>query len=147
MAKRLNRHDTIRWIVRNKTIRTQSDLADELRLEGFDCTQATVSRDIADMGLRKIPGGLYVLAEDLHLKHMFSEFVHEVERAENLVVAKTQLGTASGVAAALDAAGLPDVMGSIAGNDIVLVITRNSENAEIVADTLRELCADVEEEE
>ncbi len=62
MAKKRNgRQDAIRDIVRNKDVRTQRVLVDELRAMGFDCTQATVSRDIADMGLRKLPEGIYVL--------------------------------------------------------------------------------------
>ena len=76
MAKKRNgRQDAIRDIVRNKDVRTQRVLVDELRAMGFDCTQATVSRDIADMGLRKLPEGIYVLAEDLHLQRMVSELV------------------------------------------------------------------------
>ena len=63
MAKKRNgRQDAIRDIVRNKDVRTQRMLVDELKACGFDCTQATVSRDIADMGLRKLPEGVYVLA-------------------------------------------------------------------------------------
>ena len=63
MAKKRNgRQDAIRDIVRNKDVRTQRVLVDELRAMGFDCTQATVSRDIADMGLRKLPEGIYDLA-------------------------------------------------------------------------------------
>ena len=76
---------------------------------GFDCTQATVSRDIADMGLRKLPEGIYVLAEDLHLQRMVSELVTGVLRTDNLVMIKAQPGTASSIAAAVDAAELPDV--------------------------------------
>ena len=86
MAKKRNgRQDAIRDIVRNKDVRTQRVLVDELRAMGFDCTQATVSRDIADMGLRKLPEGIYVLAEDLHLQRMVSELVTGVLRTDNLV--------------------------------------------------------------
>ena len=104
MAKKRNgRQDAIRDIVRNKDVRTQRVLVDELRAMGFDCTQATVSRDIADMGLRKLPEGIYVLAEDLHLQRMVS---------------------------AVDAAELPDVLGSLAGNDTILVIAQTAEDGE-----------------
>jgi transcriptional regulator of arginine metabolism len=114
MAKKRNgRQDAIRDIVRNKDVRTQRVLVDELRAMGFDCTQATVSRDIADMGLRKLPEGIYVLAEDLHLQRMVSELVTGVLRTDNLVMIKAQPGTASGIAAAVDAAELPDVLGSL----------------------------------
>ncbi len=96
MAKKRNgRQDAIRDIVRNKDVRTQRVLVDELRAMGFDCTQATVSRDIADMGLRKLPEGIYVLAEDLHLQRMVSELVTGVLRTDNLVMIKAQPGTAS----------------------------------------------------
>lgn len=131
MAKKRNgRQDAIRDIVRNKDVRTQRVLVDELRAMGFDCTQATVSRDIADMGLRKLPEGIYVLAEDLHLQRMVSELVTGVLRTDNLVMIKAQPGTASGIAAAVDAAELPDVLGSLAGNDTILVIAQTPEDGE-----------------
>lgn len=131
MAKKRNgRQDAIRDIVRNKDVRTQRVLVDELRAMGFDCTQATVSRDIADMGLRKLPEGIYVLAEDLHLQRMVSELVTGVLRTDNLVMIKARPGTASGIAAAVDAAELPDVLGSLAGNDTILVIAQTAEGGE-----------------
>lgn len=131
MAKKRNgRQDAIRDIVRNKDVRTQRMLVDELKACGFDCTQATVSRDIADMGLRKLPEGVYVLAEDLHLQRMVSELVTGVQRTDNLVLVKAQPGTASGIAAAVDAAELPDVLGSLAGNDTILVIAQTTEDGE-----------------
>lgn len=131
MAKKRNgRQDAIRDIVRNKDVRTQRVMVDELRAMGFDCTQATVSRDIADMGLRKLPEGIYVLAEDLHLQRMVSELVTGVLRTDNLVMIKAQPGTASGIAAAVDAAELPDVLGSLAGNDTILVIAQTAEDGE-----------------
>lgn len=131
MAKKRNgRQDAIRDIVRNKDVRTQRVVVDELRAMGFDCTQATVSRDIADMGLRKLPEGIYVLAEDLHLQRMVSELVTGVLRTDNLVMIKAQPGTASGIAAAVDAAELPDVLGSLAGNDTILVIAQTAEDGE-----------------
>lgn len=131
MAKKRNgRQDAIRDILRNKDVRTQRVLVDELRAMGFDCTQATVSRDIADMGLRKLPEGIYVLAEDLHLQRMVSELVTGVLRTDNLVMIKAQPGTASGIAAAVDAAELPDVLGSLAGNDTILVIAQTAEDGE-----------------
>lgn len=131
MAKKRNgRQDAIRDIIRSKDVRTQRMLVDELKACGFDCTQATVSRDIADMGLRKLPEGVYVLAEDLHLQRMVSELVTGVQRTDNLVLVKAQPGTASGIAAAVDAAELPDVLGSLAGNDTILVIAQTAEDGE-----------------
>lgn len=142
MAKKRNgRQDAIRDIVRNKDVRTQRVLVDELRAMGFDCTQTTVSRDIADMGLRKLPEGIYVLAEDLHLQRMVSELVTGVLRTDNLVMIKAQPGTASGIAAAVDAAELPDVLGSLAGNDTILVIAQTAEDGERLEALINKLSA------
>lgn len=141
MAKKRNgRQDAIREIVRNKNVRTQRMLVDELKTFGFDCTQATVSRDIADMGLRKLPEGVYVLAEDLHLQRMVSELVVEVVRTGNLVLVKAQPGTASGIAAAIDAAELPAVLGSLAGNDTILVVARTDDDGERFGTLISKLC-------
>jgi transcriptional regulator of arginine metabolism len=129
VRKRLERQDVIRRIVRRERIRTQRDLVERLKAFGYVCTQATVSRDITEMGLRKLPEGVYVLAEDLHLQRMISELVQSVVRAEKLVLVKASPGTAPGVAAALDAAGLEEILGSIAGDDTVLVIARSDEDA------------------
>ena len=123
---RNSRQDAIREIIRGKSIKTQRALVDELKAMGFNCTQATVSRDISDMGLRKLPEGVYVLSEDLHLQRMLSEFVNEVLRAENLLLVKCNPGTASGVAAAIDAAGLARALGSVSGDDTVLVVVESS---------------------
>lgn len=139
MKKRNDRQGAIRDIVRNEGVRTQRDLVDRLHERGFACTQATVSRDIGEMGLRKLPEGVYVLAEDLHLQRMLSEFVVCVLRAENLVVVKCQPGTASGVAAAVDDAALAHALGSVAGNDTVLVIADTTENAKSLQNLIQKL--------
>ncbi|MHB1341528.1 MAG: arginine repressor [Coriobacteriia bacterium] len=136
MRKRRERQDAIRKIVRRERVRTQRDLVERLAQHGFDCTQATVSRDIADMGLRKLPEGVYVLAEDLHLQRMISELVTSVVRSGQLVLVKTSAGAGQGVAAALDAAELDEVLGSIAGDDTILIIARSELDAEAVSDSI-----------
>lgn len=130
MKQRNSRQDTIRQIVRNQSIKTQRDLVAALDAEGYNCTQATISRDIADMGLRKLPEGVYVLAEDLHLQRMVSDLVVGVVRAKNIVMVHSSVGTASGVAAAIDAAALPNVAGSLAGDDTIMVVCITDEEAE-----------------
>ena len=127
MRRRNSRQDAIRDIVRSASVRTQRDLVSELEARGFSCTQATVSRDIADMGLRKLPEGVYVLAEDLHLQRMVHDLVNDVNRADNLVLVKAQPGTAPGIAAAIDAADLDNVVGSLAGNDTILVVMTDAD--------------------
>jgi transcriptional regulator of arginine metabolism len=136
MRKRRERQDAIRKIVRRERVRTQRDLVDRLLQHGFDCTQATVSRDIADMGLRKLPEGVYVLAEDLHLQRMISELVTSVVRANNLVLVKCSAGAGAGVGAALDGAELDEVLGSIAGDDTILIICRTDNDAESVLESI-----------
>lgn len=132
MRKRTQRQEAIRAIVRKERVRTQRDLVEHLKAAGYACTQATVSRDIADMGLRKLPEGAYVLAEDIHLQRMIAELVETVVRSQQLVIVKTTAGGGQGVAAALDAAHLEEIVGSIAGDDTILVITDNDEDAETV---------------
>lgn len=128
MKKRNDRQTVIRDIVRTEGIRTQRGLVDALHRRGYTCTQATVSRDITEMGLHKLPEGVYVLAEDLHLQRMVRDLVLDVRRAGNLVVIHASSGTAQGVAAALDSAELPDILGSVAGDDTILVVAATEED-------------------
>lgn len=134
MRKRQQRQEAIRRVVRAQRVKTQRALVERLREEGFDCTQATVSRDITEMGLRKLPEGMYVLAEDLHLQRMVNDLVRDVKRSSNLVLVKAQSGTAPGVAAALDAAELEGILGSVSGDDTILVVV----DAEAAGDRLVE---------
>ncbi|HEY5505945.1 MAG TPA: ArgR family transcriptional regulator [Coriobacteriia bacterium] len=136
MKKRLERQEVVRRVVRRERIRTQRDLVDRLHAQGFVCTQATVSRDITEMGLKKLPEGVYVLAEDLHLQRMISELVTKVVQADTMVIVKASPGTAPGVAAALDGAGLDEVLGSIAGDDTILVITKSAQDATAIVSTI-----------
>jgi transcriptional regulator of arginine metabolism len=136
MRKRHKRQDEIRRIVRAERVRTQRDLVDRLKDRGYICTQATVSRDITEMGLKKLPEGVYVLAEDLHLQRMITELVISVLHTNNLVLVKASPGTAPGVAAAMDAAELDGILGSIAGDDTILVITVDEAAAQRLQDQI-----------
>lgn len=136
MRKRQVRQEAIRRIVRAERIKTQRALVDRLKGMDFDCTQATVSRDITEMGLRKLPEGIYVLAEDLHLQRMVKDLVKNVDRSGNLVLVKAQSGTAPGVAAALDAAELEGIVGSVSGDDTILVVVTDDAAGEALVETL-----------
>lgn len=136
MRKRHQRQDAIRRIVRTGRVRTQRALVDLLKQSDYECTQATVSRDITEMGLKKLPEGVYVLAEDLHLQRMVRDLVTDVRRTSNLVLVKTQAGTAPGVAAALDAADLEGILGSVSGDDTILVITESEVEGTALVETL-----------
>lgn len=139
MTKRAVRHDVIREIIRRGNIKTQRDLVDQLRSEGYDCTQATVSRDIVGMGLAKSRDGYYVLPEDLRLQRMVGELVETIEIVNNFLVIRTPPGIASGVAVALDAAQLKGVAGTLAGDDSIFVMCRSSAEAQSVAEVIEHL--------
>lgn len=139
MKNHNDRQQEIREIVRTEDVRTQRELVDILNARGYKCTQATVSRDINEIGLRKMPEGVYVLAEDLRMQRMVMDLVSTVDRSGNLVVIKAEPGSAPAVAAALDAAALPEVMGSIAGDDTILVIARDEKGATSFAKAIDKL--------
>ena len=129
MGKRIKRHDVIRDIIREHRIRTQRGLAEHLQAAGFDCTQATISRDIADMGLIKSRDGFYELPEDMRLQRMVSDMVEEVYTAGNMVIVKTFSGGAAGVAGAIDKAGVLGSLGTVAGDNTIMIAARSPEDA------------------
>ena len=134
MKRSNGRQEAIRAIVRGQSIRTQNELVEALVGRGFPCTQATVSRDVSEMHLRKLAGGLYVLEEDLNLQLVLSEFVIEARSApgQSLVVMLTQPDTAASVARAVDEARLAHVLGTVAGSDTVFVATDSPAGADEV---------------
>ena len=138
MKRRNSRQGAIREIVRAQSIHTQRELVDELSRLGYPCTQATVSRDVADMCLTK-PDGVYVLPEDLNLRQTLSGTVTQVLRSDALVVVKCLDGRASDVAAAIDQAELPGALGTVAGSDTVLLVASSSEEASSLAQLIENL--------
>lgn len=142
MRKRQQRHDAIRTIIRTYPIRTQKDLAEQLRIAGYDCTQATVSRDVLELGLVKSDTGNYVLPEKQRLARLVSDLVISVQAACNLVVIKTSPGAAQGVSAALDDAALDGALGTVAGDDTILIAAESFEAAAALGDQIESLRAD-----
>jgi transcriptional regulator of arginine metabolism len=136
VRKRAARQDAIRRIVRREHVRTQRDLVEHLQEIGYPCTQATVSRDITELGLKKLHEGYYVLSEDLHLQRMVGDLVVSVVATDRFLIVKASTGTGQGVAAALDAADREELLGTIAGDDTIFAIARTDAEARIVADYL-----------
>lgn len=124
------RRGTIRSIIRKKQVRTQRELTDDLVLRGFECSQATVARDMDEMGLRKDDHGAYVLPSDVDFMLLAREFVASAESAGNLAVVRVTKGNAFGVAVALEGAGLPGVLGVAVGPSAVLAACRSERAAE-----------------
>lgn len=129
MRKRTQRHDVIREVIRGNAIRTQRDLAEKLQEVGYECTQATISRDIADMGLLKSAEGFYVMPEDMRLIRMVAEMVEHVDVAGHLVVMHTVPGGAAGVAGAIDSAALEGALGTVAGDNTIFLAARTADDA------------------
>jgi transcriptional regulator of arginine metabolism len=144
VKNRNKRHDIIRAIIREQKIRTQHDLVEALRTKGYDCTQATVSRDIKDLGLEKAAGSAYMLKEDVHLKKLAAELLLEVFSVGNLVIAKTKEGMAQGVAAAIEAAEIDNILASLAGDDTIFMVAATPELASSVVKALKALWAKAE---
>lgn len=135
------RHQKIKELVENYEIETQEDLAGKLNEAGFGVTQATVSRDIRDMKLTKIPkkGGGFKYAILMESEHYLSDkyirvlkdgFV-SMDTAQNILVVKTVAGMAMAVAAAIDAMKL-NIVGSIAGDDTIMMVLKTNEDAKMV---------------
>jgi transcriptional regulator of arginine metabolism len=124
-------------------LRSQEQLRRRLRQRGFGATQATISRDIADLGLVKRAGdGAYQRAgldtsnpetAQTALERAASEFLHRVERVQQLVVVRTGRGQAQALAEALDRAQLAEAAGTIAGDDTILIIARDARRAAALA--------------
>jgi transcriptional regulator of arginine metabolism len=130
-----NRHIKILEIIENKPIETQEELAEELKKQGFNVTQATVSRDIKELRLIKVLTEnnryKYALPEvqtnavSEKLVRMFKESITGFDFSENLIVIKTLSGAANAAAAAIDGLHWKEIVGTIAGDDTILVIARS----------------------
>ena len=129
------RHGQILKLVRGRGIYTQEELARALKESGIDATQVTLSRDIREIGLVKTADGYRELAAEsqgTQLAALAGEFLRDVRLAQNQVVLKTSPGHANSVAVALDDEEWPEVVGTVAGDDTILVICPDAATAETV---------------
>jgi transcriptional regulator of arginine metabolism len=143
---KVQRHNAIRELVSHAAVANQNDLRRKLRRRGFEVTQATLSRDIHELRISKGPGG-YSLPNGVNaaaaddappaVAEMLESFGLQVQHAMNQVVVRTVMGGAQPVAAALDRTGWSEVLGTIAGDDTVLVICPDARRASDVLSRLR----------
>ena len=122
-------------LIRTKDISTQDDLAHELKKLGIAATQVTLSRDIRDLGLAKTPEGYRQIVPSEagpRLATLAAEFLLDVRLAQNMVVLKTSPGHANSVAVALDDVEWPEIVGTLAGDDTILVIAADNATAQAV---------------
>ena len=122
---------TIKQILANRTITTQSELASAMRKEGFKTTQATLSRDMKELGIAWVytpSGAKYMLSpeqEEERLTTLIGFEIEQIESNESMVVIKTLPGRAQGVAEIIDHLHLPSVLGTLAGDNTVFILPRS----------------------
>ena len=151
------RHFMIMDLIEKMRIETQEELCEQLRKQGFNVTQATVSRDIKEMGLIKIsdeqgyfyslPGSQETKATPGHVRQVFRAMVMHIDYSENIVVIKTTPGAAQSAALLVDHAHFPEVIGCVAGDDTILVVVKPKEATETIAKKLRVILYDESAEE
>jgi transcriptional regulator of arginine metabolism len=135
---RAGRHARIVELIRDKAVRSQTELADLLAGDGVQVTQATLSRDLEELGAVKVSGA-YLIPEDgkrplretsgqgpARLLRLLRELLTGVDASGNIAVLRTPPGAAQFLASALDRSGLTDVVGTIAGDDTIFVIARDA---------------------
>ena len=145
---RAARQHRIIQILEKSPVNSQQQLVDLLAEAGVEATQATVSRDLEEIGAVKVraAGGESVyavpdlpkdrVAPEEHLRRVLGDWVVEVSSSLNLVIVRTPPGSAHVVASALDRAGLPEILGTVAGDDTVLVVAVEAVGGSRLADRL-----------
>ena len=151
MASKVQRQQAISKLIARHPVTNQPQLVDLLAEEGIGATQATVSRDLEDLGAVKVrvPGGETVyaipeyeparLAPEEQLRRVMGEWVAEVRRSENLVILRTPPGCAHVVASALDRSGMAGLLGTVAGDDTLLCVADAETGGLRLAAHLRDL--------
>ena len=151
MSSKVQRQQAISKLVARCTVTNQPQLVDLLAEEGIAATQATVSRDLEDLGAVKVrvPGGETVyaipeyeparIAPEDQLRRVMGEWVAEVKVSINLVILRTPPGCAHVVASALDRSGMTGLLGTVAGDDTLLCVAEESLGGAALADRLRDL--------
>ncbi|MCF0096357.1 arginine repressor [Micromonospora sp. NPDC049114] len=149
---RAARHARIVELIRDRPVRSQTELADLLAADGVGVTQATLSRDLEELGAVKVRGGdgpaVYLIPEDgkrplrdaeaapARLVRLLRELLNGVDASGNIAVLRTPPGAAQYLASALDRAGLPEIVGTIAGDDTILVVAREAVGGAALGDKL-----------
>ena len=143
------RHEVVVDLINKYDIETQEELAAYLKEEGFEVTQATVSRDIRELKLSKIATGngkqKYIILknDDSHLGDKYIRVLRDgfvsMNMAQIILVIKTVQGMAMAVAAALDAMKFPEIVGCIAGDDTIMAAIKSTDETKVVIDKINEI--------
>ena len=145
---RSTRQSKILEIIQNNEIETQDELVNALRAQNFDITQATISRDIKELGLIKIMSDskkykyAYVDSSDQQMSSKYMSLLKEtiisIKPVNNLVVIKTLKGVSSAVSGTVDKLGYKEIIGSVFGDETVMIICENNEDALNVSEKIKE---------
>jgi len=143
------RHFAIKEILATERITTQEDLCEALKKKGFNITQATVSRDIKELSLVKVPDengyhyalpGVQGIQNSLErIKRVFKDLVVDIDYSENIVVIKTTPGAAQSVGLLVDSIKQSNILGNVAGDDTILVVVKPREAVEEVVKLFKDL--------
>lgn len=151
MPKKRERQNTILELIRTEHVASQEQLGRLLRQRGWDVTQATLSRDLHDLGVARVPTrdgvrygvpGSSAEGAEAQLEALLPQLYVSVDGVGELLVLKTVTGGAQSIAVVLDAEAWPEVLGTIAGDDTILLICRSSAARERLARRLRALAGD-----
>ena len=144
-----SRHQKIKELVEQYEIETQEELADKLREAGYTVTQATVSRDIRELKLSKVPMGdgrqkyTILIHSDHYLSDKYIRVLKDgfvsMDKAQNILVIKTVSGMAGAVCASIDAMNIHEIVGSIAGDDTIMCAIRTTEDTVAIMKRLRKI--------
>ncbi|HEX7001611.1 MAG TPA: arginine repressor [Trueperaceae bacterium] len=150
MPSKEYRQRLISELVENEFLSTQAQIAEKLAERGIRVTQATVSRDVTELRLVRVPAGKgqhryratpLTGQEDIEgeLKQRFRLFVRDLDRGENIIAVKTDEGHASGVAYVIDKLERDDIVGTLAGQDTILVVARSADQAAALQEEFEQL--------
>lgn len=141
VTDRAQRRQLIRDLVSTHEVTAQSELVALLAKAGVDATQATVSRDLEELGITKYRGAdgrtSYALPDSGGLAQMLRQFARTIDASGNLAVVRTPPGAAAAVGSAIDIAELPGVLATVQGDDTLLVVARDGVSGGDIADQLR----------
>ncbi len=147
MHSKVLRQSKIKEIVTTQIVSSQEDLLDKLRNEGFDVTQATLSRDLHEMNIIRIPhedGYKYILHQDENsraIAHVIGMEIVNVMHNENVIVVRTMPGRAQGVAVYLDRLDNSHIMGTVAGDDTIFVVPDSIKNIPAIVKRIQDIMA------
>ena len=144
------RHQAIIKLISEHEIETQDELIEKLNADGYRVTQATISRDIRELKISKVLGGggtyHYVLPGHVDTGHAKSSFknayasaIINIDSVGNIIVVKTHPGLAQAVAAGIDAMHSKEILGCVAGDDTIIIVTRSEESSIEISQKITEL--------